>query len=43
LFHKLDAMREQGLDMPAWMMSHPPSTDRIAAIKANESRWLNGA
>lgn len=43
LFHKLDAMRDKGMDMPAWLMSHPSSAERIAAIEANEQRWLNGA
>ena len=24
---------------PAWLLSHPKSADRIAAIEANEARW----
>jgi len=24
---------------PAWLLSHPDTTDRIAAIEANETRW----
>ena len=27
--------------VPAWLLSHPKSTDRIAAIEANEARWTN--
>ncbi|GGO24031.1 peptidase M48 [Gemmobacter aquaticus] len=25
---------------PAWLMSHPPTPDRVAAIEGNEARWL---
>ncbi len=40
LFTKLDALTEgRGGAAPAWMMSHPKTTDRIAAIEANEARW----
>ncbi len=41
LFRKLDALtkgRAQG--MPAWLLSHPKTEARIAAIEANEARWL---
>ena len=44
LFHKLDAMAGgRGGGMPAWLMSHPVSAERIAAIEANEKRWLQNA
>lgn len=43
LFAKLDAMNAAGAGMPAWLMSHPSSADRIAAIEANEANWLKGA
>jgi putative metalloprotease len=41
LFRKLEAltgMRTGGL--PAWLLSHPKSADRIAAIEAREARWM---
>jgi putative metalloprotease len=25
--------------MPAWLMSHPPTPERIAAIERLEARW----
>jgi len=28
---------------PTWLLSHPPSADRIAAIEANEARWTAAA
>ncbi len=40
LFRKLDALvasRAQGV--PAWLLSHPRSPERIAAIQANSARW----
>lgn len=40
LFAKLDAMtRGQAGGVPAWLLSHPRTTERIAAIEANEARW----
>ena len=33
LFEKLEALSGQTGQMPAWMMSHPKTQDRIAAIK----------
>lgn len=40
LFKKLDALTgSMGAGPPAWMMSHPKTTDRIAAIEANEAKW----
>ncbi|WP_421704472.1 M48 family metallopeptidase [Aliiroseovarius sp.] len=40
LFHKLDAFTKarRGIS-PAWLMSHPKSEDRIAAIEKNEGKW----
>lgn len=41
LFRKLDALtktRAEGI--PAWMLSHPHAEERIAAIEANEARWV---
>jgi metalloprotease len=43
LFRKLGALttnRAEGV--PAWLMSHPKVEERIAAIEANEARWLQG-
>jgi putative metalloprotease len=43
LFAKLDALtRGRGQGVPAWLMSHPRTPERIAAIEANEARWLQG-
>ncbi|CAM4267272.1 M48 family metallopeptidase [Palleronia rufa] len=43
LFGKLDRLTgANGAAAPAWMMSHPDSADRIAAIEANERAWLGG-
>jgi len=39
LFAKLEQLTGGGGKMPAWLMSHPRSTERIAAIEANERRW----
>jgi putative metalloprotease len=41
LFRKLNALtanRAEG--MPTWLLSHPKVDERIAAIEANEARWL---
>ena len=41
LFRKLDALtRTRAEGIPAWLLSHPDVEDRIAAIEANEARWL---
>jgi len=42
LFAKLDALTggNRGAT-PEWLLSHPKTTDRIAAITANEARWLS--
>ena len=40
MFLKLDHMTGGlGEGIPAWMRSHPPTPERIAAIEANETRW----
>lgn len=40
LFHKLEKLSgAKGGGMSAWMMSHPKTADRIAAIEANEAKW----
>ncbi|MEM9755212.1 MAG: M48 family metalloprotease [Pseudomonadota bacterium] len=40
LFRKLEALTgSMGGTVPAWLMSHPATDDRIAAIEALESRW----
>jgi putative metalloprotease len=41
LFRKLGALtanRAEGI--PAWLLSHPKTAARIAAIEANEARWV---
>ncbi len=41
LFRKLGALtanRAEGV--PTWLLSHPKTDERIAAIEANEARWL---
>ncbi|WP_374643737.1 M48 family metallopeptidase [Tabrizicola sp.] len=41
LFRKLDALtRSRAEGIPAWLLSHPGVEERIAAIEANEARWL---
>ncbi|QFT93120.1 Metalloprotease LoiP precursor [Roseovarius sp. THAF9] len=40
LFEKLEALTQsRGGAMPAWLMSHPKTTERIAAIEKLEMRW----
>lgn len=40
LFRKLDALTSSGeAAAPAWLLSHPKTADRIAAIDAREARW----
>jgi putative metalloprotease len=44
LFRKLDRMTGAGgASAPDWLRSHPKSAERIAAIEANERRWLQRA
>lgn len=41
LFRKLDRLTNgAGGTVPAWLRSHPTTAERIAAIEANEARWL---
>jgi len=41
LFGKLERLTGMRAGaMPAWLMSHPKSEERIAAIERNEARWL---
>ena len=41
LFRKLNALTQNRAEgIPAWLLSHPKTEERIAAIEANEARWL---
>ncbi len=41
LFRKLGALAGRGAaQAPAWLLTHPKTEERIAAIEANERRWL---
>ena len=41
LFRKLEGLTgANGASSPAWIMSHPKTQDRIAAIEKNRDRWL---
>lgn len=41
LFRKLGALTQnRGAGIPAWLLSHPRTEERIAAIEANEARWV---
>lgn len=40
LFHKLDALTAQRSGTaPAWLMSHPKTAERVAALEKLEGRW----
>ncbi len=40
MFLKLEALSGmKGRGTPAWLMSHPKTAERIAAIEANETKW----
>ncbi|MEZ5753092.1 MAG: M48 family metallopeptidase [Paracoccaceae bacterium] len=39
LFHKLDHLSGMRGAPPVWLASHPPTTDRIAAIETLNRRW----
>jgi metalloprotease len=40
LFEKLERLTQAGqTTSPAWLMSHPKTTERIAAITRNEAKW----
>jgi putative metalloprotease len=42
LFKKLETLTgPNGAAAPVWLMSHPKTAERIAAIEANEARWLS--
>jgi len=42
LFKKLETLTgANGAAAPVWLMSHPKTAERIAAIEANEARWLS--
>ncbi len=42
LFQKLEALTGgAGGAAPAWLLSHPKTAERIAAIEKNEARWLD--
>jgi putative metalloprotease len=41
LFHKLDALtKNAGAGVPAWLLTHPKTQKRVAAIEANSARWM---
>ena len=43
LFHKLDARTEARKGaVPAWLMSHPKTADRIKALEALDAKWARG-
>ena len=43
LFGKLERLTgAAGSGTPAWLLSHPKTEERIAAIDANERAWLDG-
>lgn len=43
LFRKLEALTlNRGAGVPVWLLSHPKTDERIAAIEANEARWTGG-
>lgn len=40
LFEKLETLTgARGASTPAWLLSHPKTAKRIAAIEANETKW----
>ncbi|WP_038078585.1 M48 family metallopeptidase [Thioclava pacifica] len=44
LFRKLDALtKNPGAGVPAWLLTHPKTPKRIAAIEANAQRWSRTA
>lgn len=43
LFTKLEALTQSRAGaVPAWLMSHPKTTERIAALEQLEARWQDG-
>lgn len=43
LFEKLDRLTGGGGPVPAWLLTHPKTADRIAAIQANARKWAPGS
>lgn len=41
MFRKLEAMTEGRGTAPAWLLSHPKTAERIAAIETLEARWTS--
>ena len=39
LFRKLDKLTSRAATTPAWLLSHPRTDRRIAAIESNAARW----
>ena len=40
LFRKLEGLTQTNMGAaPAWLLSHPKTAERIAAIEKNERRW----
>ncbi len=42
LFRKLDSLGGGRSTAPAWLLSHPPTKERIAAIERLEAKWQRG-
>ena len=43
LFRKLERLTgNRGGSAPAWLLSHPPTGRRIAAIQRNRAQWQQG-
>ncbi|MCA0043604.1 M48 family metallopeptidase [Celeribacter litoreus] len=41
LFKKLETLTgAHGASSPAWLLSHPKTAERIAAIESNEAKWV---
>jgi metalloprotease len=42
LLAKLERLAGTPGALPTWLLSHPGTPERVAAIEANEARWLEG-
>ncbi len=42
LFTKLSTLTGTSGSAPAWLLSHPKTAERIAAIEVNEAKWARG-
>ena len=43
LFSKLEALTKSNMGaMPAWLLSHPKTEERISALEKLEARWQAG-